>query len=178
MARSTKKTVLRSLRLTEDLDAVIRKDAESRGVSVNALLSSILTKYAEWDRYTEKLGYITIAKSGWRMSLEAIPEGEVAALGAAVGSQNPREMTLYWFKRANADTFLAYLSLLSRYAKTLDVETEVEGDTVTVLVHHDFGPKHTLFLKHFLTEAVKTTVGVQPKVEAGRSSLVVRFQKR
>jgi predicted HicB family RNase H-like nuclease len=49
------KTTTRTLRFSEDLNKILDRDSKDKGVSTNSLISSILTKYAEWDRYTEKL---------------------------------------------------------------------------------------------------------------------------
>jgi len=46
--KSKKKTVLRTIRIDKDLDDALDKDAEEHGVSENALIASILTKYIEW----------------------------------------------------------------------------------------------------------------------------------
>jgi hypothetical protein len=52
--KAKKKTVLRTIRIDKNLDDALDKDAEEHGVSENALVSSILAKYIEWDRYAEK----------------------------------------------------------------------------------------------------------------------------
>lgn len=52
--KAKKKTVLRTIRIDKNLDDALDKDAKEHGVSENALISSILAKYIEWDRYAEK----------------------------------------------------------------------------------------------------------------------------
>ena len=48
---SSKKTVLKTMRISDYINTLLEKDAESKGVSVNALISMVMTKYAEWDRF-------------------------------------------------------------------------------------------------------------------------------
>ena len=48
--KSKKKTGRKTIRMDKDLDDALDKDAEEHGVSENALISSILAKYIEWDR--------------------------------------------------------------------------------------------------------------------------------
>jgi biotin-(acetyl-CoA carboxylase) ligase len=50
-----KKTLLRIIRITQELEDLLQKDAKLKRISVNALISSIMTKYAEWDRYRERV---------------------------------------------------------------------------------------------------------------------------
>ena len=60
------------MRIPNYINSLLEKDADSKGVSVNALISMIMTKYAEWDRYTERFGSITIKLQAFREMLEEI----------------------------------------------------------------------------------------------------------
>ena len=174
---SSKKTVLRSIRISAEMEELLRQDAEQRGISVNGLVTGILQKYREWDRYAEKFGFVTITRNGWRMLLEAVEDAKFAALGKEMGGQNPREMTLFWFKKLNTETFLAYLSLISRYAKTMTYELETDGSSYTISLQVDTGPRGAVFWGNFIDQAIRTIAGVVPKVEIGRNSVVARFAR-
>jgi hypothetical protein len=52
MIRENKKTVLGTIRLSKGLDELLQKDADSKRITVGALIFTILTKYSQWDRYT------------------------------------------------------------------------------------------------------------------------------
>jgi hypothetical protein len=56
MVKKKQKTVTRTVRLSEYLDKLLEKDSEDKRMSTNSLISSIVTRYAEWERYTEKIG--------------------------------------------------------------------------------------------------------------------------
>ena len=49
MVRENKKTMLRTIRLSKSLDDLLQKDANSKRITVGALISSILTKYSGTD---------------------------------------------------------------------------------------------------------------------------------
>jgi hypothetical protein len=49
----SRKTVLKTMRIPNYINTLLEKDADSKGVSVNTLISMIMTKYAEWDRYID-----------------------------------------------------------------------------------------------------------------------------
>jgi hypothetical protein len=70
MVRENKKTVLRTIRLSKGLDEFIQKDANSKRISVGALIFTILTKYSQWDRYTEKFDIITLRQEAIKAILE------------------------------------------------------------------------------------------------------------
>ena len=48
-----KKTVLRTIRIDEELDKVLGADSEAKSVSFNTLVTQILIKYADWDRFVD-----------------------------------------------------------------------------------------------------------------------------
>jgi hypothetical protein len=69
--REDKKTMLRTIRLSKGLDDLLQKDANSKNITVGALISTILTKYSQWDGYTEKFDIITFRHETLGAILEA-----------------------------------------------------------------------------------------------------------
>jgi hypothetical protein len=176
MAPRKAQSTLRSIRIHPDLLETLTRDAGLKGISVNALVSSILTRYAEWDRFGEKFGLITFTKAGYVALLEAIPGELLADFARKAGAQNPRDQTLFWFKRLGLDSFLSYLQLVSRYGRTFEFEVDRQGSEVTLLFQHDMGPSQSTFLLHFMSEAVQSIVGAYPRGQLGRNSVVLKFR--
>ncbi|MCI4355393.1 MAG: hypothetical protein L3K06_08535 [Thermoplasmata archaeon] len=170
------KSVLRSIRIRREIQQTLERDAASKGISVNALMNAILTRYVEWDRFTEKFGSVTIAKTGYLAMFEAIPDEEIDRLGDLVGGSNPRDMTLFWFKKLGLDAFLQYLNLVARYGRTIEYEVERQGSEVTLLIRQEFGARHSRYLVHFFTAAIHAIVGTVPRAQMGRNSVVLRFR--
>ena len=127
MPASETKSVLRSIRIKRDLQLILERDAASKGISVNALVNAVLTRYAEWDRYTEKFGVVTLAKTGYAAMFDAIPDEEIDRLGERIGGSNPRDMTLFWFKSLGMDAFARYLHLIARYGHTIEYRDRPAG---------------------------------------------------
>ncbi len=175
---AAKKTVFRSLRLTEELDSTIQREANARGLPVNSLVSQILTKYADWDRHAEKFGFVMITRDGFRSLIEAIPDERLAKVGPELGSTNPREMTLFWFKRLGAQPFLQYLALYCRYGRIGEYEVETDDHTYTITIHHELGAKYSNYLADFFSAAVRSVINVPATVERGRNAIVLRFSTR
>jgi len=172
-----KKTVLRSIRIPEELEKILAKDAETKGLSVNALVASILTKYSQWDRYADKFGLVTISRVGLRSMIEGLDEESAIRVARETGGQNPRQMTMFWFKKTNLDSFQSYLDIICRYGGIGQYELEMDSRNCTILYHHGLGLNVSKYLGYFFTEAIREIVGVAAKTEAGRNTLVLRFQK-
>ncbi|MCI4339732.1 MAG: hypothetical protein L3K06_02175 [Thermoplasmata archaeon] len=176
MPAKESKSVLRSIRIRRELQETLERDAATKGISVNALVTQVLTRYAEWDRYAEKFGFVTIAKAGYLAMVDAVPEEDLDRLGEKIGGTNPREMTLFWFKRLGLDPFLRYLHLVSRYSRTVEFEVDRQGPDVTLLVRHDMTERHSRYLTHFFAAAIHSVVGAVPRSQTGRNSIVFRFR--
>jgi hypothetical protein len=51
---TSRKTVVRAIRITEELDRVLRDGANSKSINVSSLMQSIFTRHDEQDGRTEK----------------------------------------------------------------------------------------------------------------------------
>jgi len=178
MSLGKKKTVLRSIRISQELDELLQKDAENKRVSVNSLISTMMTKYAEWDRFAEKFGYVTLTTEAFRTILEITDEKKLSELAKVMGARLPREVMLFWFKKTDLEAFLSYVALYGKYSGLFEYELEKEGDRITITAHHELGEKWSTFLKIFIGEAMKDTLGIIPEFEVSKSSIVARFSER
>jgi hypothetical protein len=174
----SKKTILKTMRIPNYINTVLEKDADSKGISVNALISMIMTKYAEWDRYIERFGGITIKAQALKEILGVVDDDKLAAIAKRSGSRFPKEFILFLFKRANLDTYLESLKLVCRYKGYARYELESDGSEYTVILIHDLGEKWSNFLRHIVEEGMKSTTGIVPKFEVNQDSLIVKFNSR
>ena len=81
------KTLIRSVRISKALDTLLRKDAKTKRITVNALISSIMTKYAEWDRYNERFGVISIKRDAFRSILGMIEDDKIIRVSKLINSE-------------------------------------------------------------------------------------------
>jgi hypothetical protein len=72
-----KKTLLRTIRITKELEDLLQRDAKLKRISVNALISSIMTKYAEWDRFRERYATISLSPHGLCAFLESVDDEKI-----------------------------------------------------------------------------------------------------
>ncbi len=169
------KSILRSVRLDPAMDELLKRDAESRGISVNALMSQIFVKYAEWDRLAERFPMISISRQGFRDLMSRLSEQDLKEHASEAGAKNAPEITLFWYKRLNLQTFLKFVGALSRFGKTFEYELDVHGREYCITLHHEINERYSEFLRLYFDSAVKTIVGIAPKIEVGKTSIVIRF---
>jgi hypothetical protein len=171
-----KRTVLRSVRISQELDDVLRGDAESRGISFSSLVSEIFTKYSEWDRLANKFGVVTLSRGAFRVMWETVGKEKAASIGKEGGSKAATEVAHFWFKRLNTKTFFQLIDLFGKYTKFFEYELE-SGDEreYTITVHHEINEAYSVYLENWFESAIKIFIGVTPSSKVSLNSLVITF---
>jgi hypothetical protein len=170
-----KKSVLKTFRIDEYLGNLLEEDARNKKISVNTLVNLILARYAEWDRFTDRYTFITVTREGFNQVIQALDENTLINIGQDLGSRLPKDFVVFWFKKLNIETFLAYQSLFCRYGRTADVETKVEGREYAISFHHELGEKWSKYLRAYLSSAMKTLFGIVPEFDLTKSSVIMTF---
>jgi hypothetical protein len=170
-----RKTRLRTFRVEEELDSLLQKDAKSKGLSVNSLLSIILRKYAEWDRYIEKFSVITMKKESFKTMISAIGDAKITDISQELGDKVPSQFILFWFKKNTLENYLKYISLLCKHGGFGQFEIEQEGREFTITLIHELGEKWSNFLANWINSGMKRTIGIIPRIDIMQNSVVIRF---
>jgi hypothetical protein len=170
------KSTTRTIRISRQLDKLLEKDAANKRVSVNSLISSMITKYAEWDRYVESLRFVAIPPDGLRLIIGSLDDEKVKEIGQQIGSRHLQEYMMLWFKKISIDSFFDGLTLFCRYSgmAKYDMDT-INGREYVVTMYHDLGKKWSIFMQHILDEGLKKTLNIIPKIDITESSIVLRF---
>lgn len=74
MSAERKKTILRTIRITQELDDLLKVDAQESNLSVNALIDKIMMKYTEWDRHAKKFGFVSLSSETFRSILNEVDD--------------------------------------------------------------------------------------------------------
>ena len=173
-----KKTLLRTIRITQELEDLLQRDAKLKRISVNALISSIMTKYAEWDRFRERFATISLNPRGLCAFLESVDDEKVETISRELGSALSREFILFVSKKINLETYLSHLSLLCRYGGFAHFEVENEGRDYTITLLHTMGQKWSNYLMNVVDEIMKTDLSIVPRFDVTKNAVVIRFQRR
>jgi hypothetical protein len=166
---------LKTFRLPRSLESVLELEAKSRGLSPNALASMIFTKFALWDRYAARFGYVNIARESLRSILELADEDKLAAVARRVGAEASKEAVLFWFKRANVETYLSYLENVCKYGGHGEYECQASGGDFTITVRHALGMRWSKWLSCSLDEALRKMLGIVGQFELSDSEVICRF---
>ena len=180
--KKKKKTILRTIRLSEDIDDLLEKDAQNQNVSANALISKIMTRYVEWDRIIEKTSYIVIASPLFRALINETNDQKLEEIGKKYVYEAIKELAMVEFGKTDFKTLLNAFFLVSKYDTGLRTSApspaENESDSQsTITIYHDWGPKGSIILKGYFDNLAKTELGRQPAISATDDAITVSFPK-
>jgi hypothetical protein len=171
-----KGTTTRAIRITKDLDRILQHEAERRNVSINGLISSVLTKFAEWDRYAEGFGLATLSREILRKLTNLASEELIAKAGSELGPELLRSEVIFWYKQATLQTFLEWFDLFSKYSGLHKASiTKTDGDYV-IVIRHEMGEKWSLFLKNYFESAFKARLGIASETEISEFQVSLRLR--
>jgi hypothetical protein len=170
-----RRTVLRTIRLGADISEKMEAKAKASGSSVNSLLSSLVTRYAEWDELAERFGFIDISKESFRVFLDAVDEEKLKQITAERIATIWSDLLRFWFGEVTPDSFVKMLARMSTYGWWLEMEPRISGREYLLVIRHDFDMKFSLFLKWTFESVIRTLLKATPQVDATGSSLFVKF---
>lgn len=172
-----KKTVLRTIRIPEELDRVLQEEAARRRASVNGLVGGMLEKFAAWDRFTERFGMVSCSRAVFGGILASCDEEDLVRRAAELGGRLPREYVNLWFKEMSPESLQRYLALIAQYVDLYRGDLETRGSVLTFTAHHEFGEKWSRFLEAYFGEMARS-FGLVPKIEHTTSQIILRVKLR
>ena len=170
-------SVLRGIRIPKQLNELLQKDAETENRTVSALVVSILTKYAEWDRYTQKFGFVTVPRSTYKRMIEAMDEQTYRSATEEAPSTF-LEMIRFWYRRVDPQTVCAFCERLSKYVGTTRCEIDERDGNYAITLEHELGMKYSNHMKRVYEAVTRETLGIEPKIEVTNNSIFIRFSER
>lgn len=166
----------RSVRIDRDVDEGLRRLAKESGVSVNALALRAIRRYAEWDSFAEKFGFVDMPGAIVGRMLSDLTDKQLEELGSWVGTTLLREYVTFWFKEITLDTVLeACPRLLSKYGRLFSYEERDEVGRRTIIVKHEGGPVASAFYDHVIRGAFAELLKKPVTIERMENQVVARF---
>ncbi len=137
-------SVTLACRFDKTLYNLLQKDSETKGISLNALINSIVRRYISWEKYAQEVGYVPLARDTVRALLDNLDDRELKNIANRVGQIVPREMTLLMFSKIDFDSIITFLEIISsRYGM---IQHNINGDIHELIVHHGISKKFSTFL--------------------------------
>jgi len=170
-----KRTTTKAIRIPGSIDQVLQLEAKNRNISVNGLVTSILTKFAEWDRYAERFGFVTIPNQILKKLVTVADESTIAQVASELGPELLGSEVTFWYKQATLESFIEWFSTFTRYSGLHKTEiTRTDGEYVIVL-KHELDRNWSIFLKYYFDTAFKARLGITLETEIDQYQVLPRL---
>lgn len=172
-------STVRSFRIDKSLSETLNAEAERMGVSVNAMINSVLKQYAEFTRFQSKLDLLIIHREILRSLLVRLSEDESYLLGLDMGKDIPNDTILFWKKAVSFETVLEYIEKIIctyGYVGTFD-ELETNEHKI-IVIRHRLGAQGSRFLLGFMKSLLKQTLQIEPEIDITDYSVKIQFELR
>lgn len=147
------------------------------GISVNALVGTILKRYAEFTRYLSKIDMVVINREFITSLLESHDEQNLYTIGLKLGETVARDTILFWKKELTERSVLEYIEkIICRYGHLGTYDEVSQADNRTIVIRHRLGRKGSKFLEGYLRSAMKNIIDRDAVFEVTDSS--VKFDLR
>jgi predicted transcriptional regulator len=139
------KSVTRTLRLDEDIDAALERMAEEAGESVNFIAEKALRKLVEWDRLAESAGLVVISPITLGRLMDSQTVEEARALGRSIGRDVWRPIIISIFGEVSLTSTLEALRRIARYMGRFEFHYATEEPKNVITIRHHGGIKWSAF---------------------------------
>lgn len=164
-----RKTVVRTMRLSESLIRELQRQADSEGTTVNALTNSILSEYYDWAKKARDFGFIPIYRRVLMRMLERLDDETLRSIGREGLASSWKEMAEFWFQDSSPKALLEAIPLASRFDSNIGTGIKHEEGKLTLVFGHDLGPRWSIVLESALEELSRKTFHTEPKISVGES---------
>ncbi|SMH71197.1 hypothetical protein [Candidatus Nitrosotalea okcheonensis] len=173
---SSEKTSTFTFRIDKEYEKVLREEAQTKKITVNALANQIFGDYVEWQRYMEKFGTIVLSREAFKIVLDSLDEKSLLNLAVDIGGKAPKEFILFKWKEIAIDNVIKFVKMYFDHCGYGTHDHTKTGGMITFSIRHDLGKKGSLFLKTFLETLIKSTLGKSCNSTVTTNSLVLSFQ--
>lgn len=117
--------------------------------------------YANFDRPMKRFHMVKVPASSFKHILEAATNEAIAEAGNSTGIDVPKTYIRAKWGELSAENALAYLRTTADHTNLFEYSEVVRAGKVNVTLSHDFGPKGSLFLQHYV-KAIFEPLGKMP----------------
>lgn len=178
MTGKRKKTILRTIRLSEEIDTLLEQDAQKQNISTNALVGKIMTRYVEWDRVVEKLDFVSFSNAFFVALINEVSDEKFQEIASQEAIRQMKNQAMWDFGKTDFDTLLNTILLIGKYGTASDISVERWGEgNYVITLHHKWGHKGVVFFRSFFDNLIRSELGVQPRIDIADNVIAVSFQK-
>ncbi len=135
-----------TFRLNESIMNNVQLEAKNRMISTNTLISHILKRFVEWDKFEPLIGMIHIPRSVVIELFNKKNDKEIIEMAELIGKNAIYNTVLFMRGESDLTTFLSWIET-EMNNHSLIVRHTNEGNVHKYVIKHDLGYKFSLYYK-------------------------------
>lgn len=167
-----RKTATVTFRIGADLMHTLRAESEDKKISLNTLVNQILNSYAEWERFEERVGMISLAKPVVVKLFSKMNEEETIDLANSVGKDATRDIAIFMGNEIDFELFLRWFEIRMKKS-SVELTHTVRGNLHRYVIKHDLGRNWSLYHKMVLESIFRELFG--KTIDANISETILKF---
>ncbi len=176
-ASSSSASSVRSFRIDKSFAEILHHEADRMGVSVNAMMNSILKQYTEFTRFQSKLDMIVINRSIFKNILKHLEEHQAYDLGLEMGKELPNDIILFWKKSVTIDSVIEYIEkILCIYGRMGTYDEMTESNNRILVIRHRLGINGSKFLLGYLKSLFINMLQLDTDIQITDYSIKIQLQ--
>src|SRR5579872_6364874 len=164
-----------SLRVDEEIFEKIKKLADSENNSVNHVINNLLEKSIKWNVHSSSAGWIPMPKIFLMELIEMYSYEKIESLAKKLGKPLAHDILLFTLGKYDIDSWINFLKIRASIAG-FQFSEQVEGNTVTFVLHHGMGRKWTVWFKSFY-EIVLLDMKADVSFDMSENTLIMKIQR-
>ena len=159
---STVSTLTRTLRLDEDLDSVIQREAKRLGMSPNALINKILIQFKDVMRFNDPQYFLMISLETFGTILNHLSIEEIEDIAYEYGHGKLYENLLKRGLEINHENIRWYIKQeLGEYSGWFRCEVYEKKDGESLHLIHNLGRKWSHFIANYVSSIIQGELGLK-----------------
>lgn len=166
--------VTMTFRINREVIENFRKESETSGISINALVNQVLWHYIEWDSFELRVGMIPFPKIVLGKVFSELKEDQIIKLASSVGKDTALDMAM--FMRGHMDV-LVFISWIEARMRNSGFEAVHRVDSLkgihTITIKHDLGKNWSMYLRTMLQSILVDFFKKEPEFIVSDSMVIL-----
>jgi hypothetical protein len=175
--RTVPKSVTRTVRLDEDIDEAMYREATNQKVTVNFLVTRALRKFIEWDLIGEKLGITSVFSTTLTKLLEDRDEAQCYDLGKWAAKEAFKPFTEYVFGEFSITSCIESFRRFSMYSVGTEFDMTSDNKKLLLVLRHNLGPKWSKFYQGVMSGIFEEEFGREMKIQTTGTLCIVQIER-
>ena len=176
MQRSASKhSVNLSCRIEKEMYDLLANDADTKGISINSLINSMIKKHMMWDRFVEEMGLVPLTKRTLKKIFKTMDDEQIKRIAKEVGGTVPQELIYLSYNKFDFTNLMKVIEISD--ARFGTVKYNINNSIHSINILHGISENFSKFLAE-THQALANTLSLRFTVEHIDANMVcMEFEK-